>query len=266
MTDLFVRVRQYIDDDVEPTDLPAVLAAAERGEAAAREDLAERFKGPLQFGTAGLRGLMGGGPFRMNRATVLRATDGLVRYLINTIADARERGLVVGRDARHHSDDFQADVAGVAAAHGMRVYWLEGPTPTPLTAFGVLKLNAAAGVVVTASHNPPAYNGYKVFWGNGAQIIPPHDEGIAAAIDAAPGARHVPRDEPVVGEGRIEDVSSLADDYVEALDAVHFAPAVDVGALKVAYTAMHGVGAALFRRVLARRGPVKLFEVAEQIE
>ena len=264
MSELFARVRAYIDDDVEASDLPDRLRAAEAGDVSATDDLGDRFEGPLKFGTAGLRGLMGPGTARMNRATVLRATEGFVRYLMASIPDARQRGLVVGRDGRHRSDTFQQDVAAVAAAHGMRVFWLPGPTPTPLTAFAVRWLKAAGGVVVTASHNPPAYSGYKVFWENGAQIIPPHDRGIAAAIDDAPGARHVPQVTFQVGQGLVEDASRLADEYLEALDTLHFAPDVDVAGLKIAYTAMHGVGAALFEKALARRGAFSLFSVPEQ--
>ncbi len=266
LSELAARVRAYIDDDVEPSDVSDRLRAAEAGSSTALDDLQDRFKGPLKFGTAGLRGLMGPGTARMNRATVLRATDGLVRYLIATVADAKGRGLVVARDGRHQSDVFQQDVAAVAVAHGVRVFWLSGPQPTPLAAFAVRRLKAAAAVVVTASHNPPAYNGYKVFWENGAQIIPPHDKGIAAAIDEAPGARRVPQARFTVGEGLVEDKSDLGAAYLEALDALHFAPDVDVDGFRVAYTAMHGVGAPLFEAALARRGRFEVFSVAEQAE
>ena len=264
MNELFDRVRTYIAHDVEPSDLPDRLRRAEAGDAAAQQDLRERFRGPLKFGTAGLRGLLGPGEHRMNRTAVLRATDGLVRYLIEHVPDARRRGLVVGRDGRHQSDIFQRDVASVVAAHDMRVHWLPGTSPTPLTAFGVTTLGAAGGVVVTASHNPPAYNGYKVFWSNGAQIIAPHDKGIAAAIDEAPGAKDVPRVDITVGAALVTDVGELEGRYIAALDALHFASDVDVAPLRVAYSAMHGVGEPLFRAVLTRRGLVHLASVPEQ--
>ena len=264
LAELFDRVRSYIAGDVEGTDLSSRLSSAEAGNAAALADLEERFQGPLRFGTAGLRGLMGPGEHRMNRATVLRATDGLVRYLIETTPDARDRGLVIGRDGRHRSEEFQADVAAVAVAHGMRVYWLPEPSPTPLAAFGVTHLGAAAGVVVTASHNPPAYNGYKVFWSNGAQIIPPHDTAIADRIAAAPAANDVPRAAFTVGEGLVLSAATLAEAYLDALDKLHFAPEVDVTGLRIAYSAMHGVGAYLFERALRRRGSVQLLSVPEQ--
>ena len=266
LTELFDRVRTYIAGDVEEGDLSTRLSAAEAGDAAALADLQDRFQGPLQFGTAGLRGLMGLGEHRMNRATVLRATDGLVRYLIDTVPGARDRGLVVGRDGRNRSEEFQKDVAAVAVAHGMRVYWLPEPSPTPLAAFGVTHLGAAAGVVVTASHNPPAYNGYKVFWTNGAQIIPPHDTGIAAAIATAPVAKDVPWDEFRVGDKLVVSVASLVETYLDALDSLHFAPAVDLAGLRIAYSSLHGVGAYLFERALLRRGDVALVSVPEQAE
>ena len=264
MNQLLERVRAYIADDLEASDLPDLLARAEAGEPSATAELASRFQGPLKFGTAGLRGLLGAGPHRMNRATVLRATDGLVRYLIEHVPDARTRGLVVGRDARTRSDVFQEDVAAVAVAHGMRVHWLPGATPTPLTAYGVLALGAAGGVVVTASHNPPAYNGYKVFWGNGAQIIPPHDKGIAQMIADAPPAKRVGRGEWSLGAAGVDDVAYLADAYINDLDRLHYAPDIDASGLRVAYTAMHGVGSVFFKAALTRRGITEVHSVREQ--
>ena len=136
-----------------------------------------RVQEKLTFGTAGLRGLVGAGPGRMNRATILRSTRGLVDYLLAQEPDAAERGICIGYDARPDSQRFAADVAGVVAAAGVVAHVFETYAPTPLVAFALRHVGAAAGVVVTASHNPPEYNGYKVFWGNGAQIVPPTTRG-----------------------------------------------------------------------------------------
>ena len=171
-----------VDPDEETRlELQTIMTAAERGDAGPLE---ERFAGRLQFGTAGLRGELGAGPMRMNRVTVRRATAGLVRHLLARHPDAAERGLVIGYDARHKSDVFARDTAGVAAALGMRALVMPTARPTPVLAWSVPHLGAVAGVMVTASHNPPRDNGYKVFLDDGSQIVSPVDVEIAAAIDA----------------------------------------------------------------------------------
>jgi phosphomannomutase len=190
--DLRERAEQWASADPDPstaTELRALLAAPDL----AKTDLADRFAGSLEFGTAGLRGVLGAGPNRMNRAVVLGTTWGLSRYLKENIPDAAPRGVVVGYDGRRMSREFAEDTAGVLAAEGLKVYFLIDVAPTPLTAFAVKKLGACAGVMITASHNPPEYNGYKAYWSNGAQIIPPVDRGIALAIAEAPAAKEVPR-------------------------------------------------------------------------
>src|SRR5690242_3799003 len=174
-------------DDATRAELQGILGRRDR------DELVERFGQSLTFGTAGLRGLLGAGPGRMNRAVVIRTSLGLVRTVLAEVPRAAERGIVIGYDARHNSDVFARDAAGVFAAAGVRVHWFEEFATTPLTAFAVARLGAAAGVMVTASHNPAAYNGYKVYGPNGAQIIPPRDEAVARAIAAAPAANLVPR-------------------------------------------------------------------------
>jgi len=176
MTDLLDRARAWMAADPDPDtrdELARIMndatsAEPERQTMAIR-DLGERFSGPLEFGTAGLRGIMGAGETRMNRAVVLRTTAGLARYLLtNPDNDARRRGVVIGYDARHHSFEFAQDTACVLAAFGIPSYLSPHPCPTPITAFAVSHLEAAAGVMITASHNPPEYNGYKAYWSNGA--------------------------------------------------------------------------------------------------
>src|SRR5262244_3579301 len=173
-------------DPLTRSELDQLLATGKLAE------LEDRFRGALEFGTAGLRGVVGAGPNRMNRAVVRRATAGLGAYLLATVPDAARRGVVVARDARRMSAEFAQDTAEVLSALGIPALVRSGFTPTPLAAFLVARLGASAGVMVTASHNPPEYNGYKVYWGNGAQIIPPHDVGIAAAIARVGPAREIP--------------------------------------------------------------------------
>src|SRR5580658_2183495 len=181
---------RWIADDLDPgtqQELRTLLAHPDP----AATDLADRFSGPLEFGTAGLRGVLGAGPNRMNRAVVARATWGLARALLAFVPSAAERGVVVGGDARTMSRQFSEDAAAILGAAGIRVVLFPGPVPTPLVGFAVDHFGAAAGVVITASHNPREYNGYKVYWENAAQIVHPVDALVAQAIDRAPAARDI---------------------------------------------------------------------------
>ena len=204
------------------------------------DELAARFDGRLQFGTAGLRGAMGAGPLRMNRLVVRQAAAGLAEYVLRTVTGAREAGIIIGYDARRKSDDFALDTARVFAAMGVRALLLPAPLPTPVLAWNIVDLGAAAGVMVTASHNPPADNGYKVFLGDAAQIVPPHDSGIADCID-----QFDPCDVPMAAQDspliiRLDDQPFHR--YLASVPAVRFLP--ELAGVGVAYSAMHGVGGA----------------------
>jgi phosphomannomutase len=204
----------------------------------------------------------------MNRAVVIRTTAGLCAYLRAKAPDAAARGVVVGYDGRRMSREFALDAAAVITAAGMVAHLFEDVAPTPLTAFAVIDLGAAAGVMVTASHNPPEYNGYKVYWENGAQIIPPQDHGIAAAIDRVGALSEVPRvslDEGAAS-GRLERLGEAAiDAYHDAIAGL--APARGPGReLGIAYTALHGVGDVHVRRALSRAGFSNVRSVAAQAE
>ena len=262
------QARGWADADCDADDRREILHLLQNATGGDREallTLLDRFRGPLRFGTAGLRGPIVAGQTGMNRAVVRRTTFGLVRYVLDTVPEAAERGLVVGYDARRRSDVFARDVCGVAAAMGLRVHRLSGRTPTPLVAFAVPVLGAAAGVMVTASHNPPDDNGYKVFSFRGAQIVPPDDAGIAAEIDRAPPAREVPIIDPDSPGAPCETVD-LADRYLEALDELVLAPDAPVDQLHIVYSPLHGVGAALFERAAGRRGFGRITLVREQAE
>ena len=223
-------------------------------------ELAERFRGTLQFGTAGLRGELGAGPMRMNRAVVIRAAAGLAAYLKKNGHTDGTGTVVIGYDARHKSADFARDTAAVMIGAGLKAAVLPRPLPTPVLAFAIRHLGAIAGVEVTASHNPPRDNGYKVYLGDGSQIVPPADAEIAAEIDAVNSLHDVPR--PDTGWETLDD--AVLDAYLARTDAV-LAPNSPRTARTV-YTAMHGVGKDVLLAAFARAGFPAPVLVAEQAE
>jgi phosphomannomutase len=253
--DLIARARTWLAEDPDPDtreELARLLDADDVTE------LTARFSGTLQFGTAGLRGELGAGPMRMNRAVVIRAAAGLAAYLD---AKGDRNGLVViGYDARHKSADFAQDTAAVLTGAGLRAAVLPRPLPTPVLAFAIRHLGAVAGVEVTASHNPPRDNGYKVYLGDGSQIVPPADAGIAAEIAAIRTLNDVPR--PDAGWDTLDD--SVLDAYLARTDAV-LAPGSPRTARTV-YTAMHGVGKDVLLAAFARAGFPAPALVAEQAD
>jgi len=246
--DLIDQAISWRDDDpdeVTRAELDRVLAAATSGDGAAGADLADRFSGMLEFGTAGLRGAMGAGPHRMNRAIVIRAAAGLTAYLRES---SPEPLVVIGFDARHQSDIFARDTAAVVVAAGGRAMLLPRPLPTPVLAFAIRHLGADAGVMVTASHNPALDNGYKVYLGDGSQIVPPSDAGIAARIALVDRVADVPRAEC--------GWTTLNEDVLEAyLDAAAAVVAPDgPRELTVVHTSLHGVGNDVVVAAFARAG------------
>ena len=229
-------------------------------------ELLDRFSGRLEFGTAGLRGLIGAGPNRMNRAVVRITTAGMACYLKSVAPQSLDRGVVVGRDARRMSREFAEDAAGVFVAEGIPVWFFEQPVPTPLLAFATLHLGASAGVMVTASHNPAAYNGYKVYWANGAQIVPPHDHQISNEISqAAKGAQ--PSLLPSTIARQVGRWSLVADEvgeaYLKGCLAQRRHPEVP-NRLRIVYTPMHGVGGPWVGQLMQRAGVADFRVVPEQ--
>jgi phosphomannomutase len=244
---VLARARDWADADPHPGDRAEIEALVEAEDTA---ELERRFAGPLTFGTAGLRGPLRAGPAGMNAAVVTRAAAGLGRYLAES--GHAGGGVVIGFDARRRSDEFAQVSAAVLAGAGFAVQVLPRPLPTPVLAYAVRHLGCAAGVMVTASHNPPDDNGYKVYLDDGAQLVPPADRLIEAAISAVGPAREVPRSDDWLTLG--DDVQA---DYVAAVVAAlepDRVPAADRAALTVAYTAMHGVGAETTRAVFAAAG------------
>lgn len=273
---LLARAEAWLADDPDPTtreELEIAIEAARGGDVAAVDDLADRFDGTLQFGTAGLRGILGAGPNRMNRAVVIRAAAGLVAYLkaggsAGTPAPAPAPVVVVGFDARRNSDVFARDTCAVVVAAGGRAHLLPRPLPTPLLAFLIRHLGADAGVMVTASHNPAQDNGYKVYLGDGSQIVPPADVEIAARIDGVPSVASVARATPP-GPGSPTPLDrwellgeAVVDAYLDTVVAV-----VDPGTprdLSAVHTAMHGVGGEIVVRAFERAGFDRPIVVEEQ--
>ncbi len=254
------RALAWLEEDPDPItaeELRMLIAAYDRGDTAAIQDLDGRFEGTLEFGTAGLRGILGAGPQRMNRVLVRKVAAGLAAYLIANVPEAKSRGVLIGHDARRNSRVFSEDSARVLGGAGIKVFLAHRPWPTPTTAWAVVDKRACAGVMVTASHNPPAYNGYKVYWGNGAQIIPPHDTGIAAAIALIGRSDQIamPELEELRRNGLVIDLDeSLHDDYLAKVVELRANPNLDGRSLVIAYTPLHGVGALSVERALQRAG------------
>jgi phosphomannomutase len=248
--DIDRRARAWLEDDPDPAtrdELAALLAAGDR------DALSSRFGERLTFGTAGIRGELGAGPSRMNVAMVRMTTAGVVRWL-----GQPDRGVVIGRDGRHRSDDFADEAAGVLSGAGVPALVLPGVVPTPVLAFAVRHLGAAGGLMVTASHNPPTDNGVKVYGDDGAQIVPPSDGVIADAIEHLGPLRDIPRS---------GDRVRMLGDEVLAAYIERAAGAVGDGPrdVKVVHTAMHGVGWEPVRRLFLAAGfaePVATWEQA----
>ena len=225
------------------------------------DDLRERFTGRLQFGTAGLRAAVGVGPQRMNRLVVRQAAAGLADYLLATVPDVAERGVIIGFDMRRKSDAFAMDTARVCAARGIKALLFDQIVPTPVLAWNITEVGAAAGVMVTASHNPPADNGYKVYLGTGAQIVPPADIDISAGIDDVDPTTvelSAENDALIVRLGAAE-----IEAYLASVPAVRLRR--DVPGVASAYTAMHGVGGASLLAAFERAGlPAPAVVAAQQ--
>ena len=267
----------WLAEDPDPETRAELSSLLDDGDLAA---IADRFAGRLEFGTAGLRGPLGAGPNRMNRAVVRRAAAGLASYLLTHsgvsadsggggpgVGDHRQReavdpstlAVVIGFDARHKSDLFARDTAAVVTGAGLRAMVLPRPLPTPVLAYAIRHLGADAGVMVTASHNPPRDNGYKVYLGDGSQIVPPADAAISAAIDAVGPLSDLP-----LGD----DWETLDDEVLESYiswASVVVAPD-SPRELRIVYTPLHGTGWDVVRAAFSQAGFPEPLAVKEQVE
>jgi phosphomannomutase len=248
--DLIERANDWLSQDPDPATRDELQALIDAGDTDALQD---RFAERLQFGTAGLRGALGAGPNRMNRVIVAQAAAGLAAYLLE---HGDSPSVVVGYDARHNSDVFARDTAEIMEGAGVHAYLLPTHLPTPVLAFAIRHLGCSAGVMVTASHNPPEDNGYKVYLEDSSQIVPPADADISAAIDAVGRVDEMPRSDayetlgPEVAEAYVEAVVALPQDGPREIVAV--------------YTPMHGVGRDTLVEAVSRAGFPPLHVVREQ--
>ncbi|MBW4029923.1 MAG: phospho-sugar mutase [Acidobacteria bacterium] len=251
--ELLARVGAWLAADPDEADRATIERLLDADD---EVEIHRRFDEPLRFGTAGLRGPEMAGPAGMNRCTVRRATQGVVAWL-RAIGVDTAAGVVVGRDARHGSASFNDEVVAVLLGAGVGVHEMPRPLPTPLTAYAVTALGAAAGIMITASHNPPADNGYKLYGPDGSQIVPPHDAMVERYANEAPTAVRGDRSSPlhhVVGE-------ELLEEYREHMRARF---AVTSSDLSIAYTPLHGVGGAFMADLFARSGFSRVALVDEQ--
>ena len=262
METLFTTAQNWLNQDPDQetrAELEQLIAEAKAGKADAQAELANRFNGRLQFGTAGLRGRLQAGSMGMNRVLVAQAAGGLAEYLKGY---DKEPSIVIGYDGRKNSDVFAHDTAEIMAGAGIKAYLLPRKLPTPVLAYAIQYFDTTAGVMVTASHNPPEDNGYKVYLGKangGGQIVSPADKEIAALIDkvAAGNIKDLPRS---------QNFTVLSDEIVDAYIAKTASlakePACDINYV---YTAMHGVGYEVLSKTLAKAGLPQPHIVAEQV-
>ena len=239
-----------------------------RGIAGDTKEIEERFYRDLEFGTGGLRGIMGAGTNRMNIYTVRKATQGLANFIIKE--NAMEKGAVIAYDSRNRSAEFAEEAALCLAANGIRVYIFPSLRPTPMLSFALRELGCTAGIVVTASHNPPEYNGYKVYWEDGAQITAPRDREIIGEVNRITDYAQVKtmEKEAAIAQGLYKVIGEEIDDrYMEELKKLVLRPEIvrkEAGNLKIVYTPLHGAGNLPVRRILKELGFTNVYVVKEQ--
>ena len=232
------------------------------------KEIQERFYKDLEFGTAGLRGIIGAGINRMNKYVVRRATQGLANYIKKQGGESK--GVAIAYDSRRMSPEFSLEAALCLAANGIKAYRFESLRPTPELSFAVRELGCIAGINITASHNPPEYNGYKVYWEDGAQFTPPHDKGVTAEVLAITDLSTVKTmsEEDALKAGLYEVIGAEIDDkYIAALKKqVKHQDSIDKMAkdIKIVYTPLHGTGNIPARRVLKELGFEYVYVVPEQ--
>ena len=251
--DVRARAADWVAHEVDAQDKADLTALLAEDSPEAAAELADRFAGRLSFGTAGLRGAVAAGPNRMNTATVTATTAALASWLLDRDAHAAAAGVVVGCDARNRSDQFAAQTARILAGAGVRVHLLPSREPTPFLAYSIRHLRAAAGVMITASHNPPGDNGYKLYLDDGAQIVPPADTDIEAAIEVVGPLADIPvgaLDSPLITRYGIDSTQA----YLDAINSeLGHAPA-SAAWLRFVYTPLHGVAGSLALRAFEQAG------------
>jgi phosphoglucomutase len=265
---VIARAKEYIAREKDPkfkAEVEKLLAAEQGGDSKALAELEDRFYRNLEFGTGGLRGVIGGGYNRMNTLVVKSATQGLANY-VNKAGKAGAKSAVIAFDSRHYSAEFAEAAALIFAANGIKAYLFSSLRPTPELSFAIRKLGCDTGIVVTASHNPPQYNGYKAYWNDGAQVIPPHDVGIIAEVEKVTEIKEMHRDE-ALKKGLLQIIDKEIDAPFRAMVKSHlFRPDLIkkmAGEVKIVYTPLHGTGAFHVEAVLGDLG-LKVITVPEQ--
>ncbi|HPC41809.1 MAG TPA: phospho-sugar mutase [Spirochaetota bacterium] len=255
------RIEEWTRPPFDIGTIRELQALVEKGD---DRELEDRFYRTLEFGTGGLRGVIGAGTNRMNIYTVGMATQGLANYIGKTRSAGT--GVVIARDSRHLSDTFAWETASILAANGIPVYLFEDIMPTPLASFAIRHLKAVAGVVITASHNPPEYNGYKVYWDDGGQITPPHDDLIIAEVnrvDSVSKIKKTPFREGV-SSGTIRLITDeVTEAYVAELEKAALRPK-GTSTVRIAYTPIHGTGYRIIPRILNHFGFTDVLVQEEQ--
>ncbi|MDR3191780.1 MAG: phospho-sugar mutase [Treponema sp.] len=270
--DVIARAKDYIGKEKDPAFRKEVEDLLARADSAKEfKELEDRFYQNLEFGTGGLRGLIGGGYNRMNTLVVKSATQGLATYLVKTFPEkAREGKLsaVLAYDSRHYSAEFAEAAALIFAANGIKAYLFSSLRPTPELSFAIRKLGCDTGAVVTASHNPPQYNGYKAYWNDGSQVVPPHDKGIIGEVNRVTDIKEMGREEALSG-GLLKIIDREIDEPYQAMvKASLFRPELikaKAGEVKIVYTPLHGTGAMHVEKILGDLG-LKVITVPEQRE
>lgn len=264
MEDYRKAYEEWLNDPYFDEGTRAELKAIENDD----KEIRERFYTALEFGTAGLRGIIGAGTNRMNQYVVQRATQGLANYIVR--AGGQKKGVAIAYDSRHMSPEFADFAALTLAGNGIKAYVFESLRPTPELSFAVRHLGCIAGINITASHNPPEYNGYKVYWEDGAQITPPHDTGIMDEVKKVPGytcAKTMSKEEAVAA-GLYEVIGEKLDDaFIACLKSRVLHPETikqESANLKIVYTPLHGTGNIPVRRVLKELGFEHVYVVPEQ--
>ena len=266
--EILERARQYIAEEKDETFRSEVEQLVAKKDMAELED---RFYQSLEFGTGGLRGIMGGGTNRMNTLNISKATQGLATYIIKAFPEEAKKGTLsacIAYDSRNNHDKFSDITARVFAANGIKAYLFTGMRPTPELSFAIRELGCKTGVVVTASHNPPKYNGYKAYWADGAQVVEPHDKGIIDEVNAVKEVKLISR-EDAVKQGKIVLIDKEIDDKFQAMiKAELYRPELikeKASSVKVVYTPLHGTGAMHVEKVLGDLG-LNVITVPEQRE
>jgi phosphoglucomutase len=264
------RAREWTGVDYDPDTRREVQALLDAAGDGAEEELRNRFGAHLEFGTGGMRGIVGAGTNRMNRYTAGAASQGLARCIRKQVSDPRRASVVIAHDSRTHSAQFAGEAATIFAGNGIKTYLFEALRPTPLLSFAVRHLRATAGVVITASHNPMQYNGYKVYWSDGAQIVPPHDRAIIEEVRAISSVDQIrfTDSEQAKHEGLIVLIGEEIDEaYLEAIEACRLATDLapsHFASLEIVYSALHGTGATLVPEALKRWGFPRVSSVEAQ--